>query len=58
MLNVETATRADLEVAILEHGILPCDTKDQLEAVSAMGLEELRDAVREWVRADPEEMGP
>ncbi len=49
-----TMTRADLEVAILEDSILPCDTAADLEAIGRMTDEELRSAVQSWIEAGDE----
>lgn len=46
-------TRADLEVAILEDDILPCDAAG-LEAIGRMTDDELRAAVQSWIEAGDE----
>ncbi len=48
-MNIETASRVDLEVVILEEDILT-----DLDAASAMSDDELRGAVRAWVLASPD----
>jgi hypothetical protein len=53
MLNVQTATRADLEVAALENDGL-MDHLGGLAAVGDMSLEQLREAVTAWIEAGDE----
>ena len=53
-MNVDTCSRNDLEAAILENDILPCDTSEQCAAVSAKSTDELRAIVSAWVAAGDE----
>ena len=48
MMNANTCDRADLELAILENEILPCDAAG-LERITAMTTDQLRDAVVAWI---------
>jgi hypothetical protein len=48
-----TMDRADLEMAIIEHDILPTDAAG-CDAIGAMGDEELRAVVLAWIEAGDE----
>jgi hypothetical protein len=48
-----TATRAELESAVVEHDILPTDAAG-CERIVAMSTEELRAAVTAWIEAGDE----
>ena len=48
-MNIATASRADLEVVILEEDILT-----DLDAASAMSDDELREVVHAWILEAPD----
>ena len=54
MMMVSKMDRADLEIAIFENDILPCNDSAALEAMAALSDDELRAAVNAWVEAGDE----
>ena len=52
-MDVDTCSRSDLEMAIIEYDILPCDMAG-LKAIGEMTTEELRAAVSVWILAGDE----
>lgn len=53
-MNVMTATRDELEMAVLEHDILPTGTSADCAKVIAMTTAEIRAVVAAWVEAGDE----
>ena len=51
---VNDMSRADLEAAVIEHEILPCNTPDECAALLAMDTEAMRTVVLTWLEAGSE----
>lgn len=49
-----TMDRVDLEMAIIEHGILPCNTEAECAAFGVMSTERMRAVVLAWIEAGDE----
>lgn len=52
--NVANMNRSDLECAILENDILPCNTALDLAKLGSMTTEQLREVVTAWILAGDE----